>query len=322
MPAPSLTARVHQLRHEADGVLGIELRPAGATALFPAVQAGAHVDLHLPNGLLRSYSLCNPPGETHRYCLGVLKEKQGRGGSRFIHEQLRIGDEIGLSMPRNLFALDERAQTSVLLAGGIGITPILCMLQRLHALGRPVHLIYCARSRRQAAYLDELKTLTHSGATLQLHFDDEQGAAPDLRALLAPFQGEHSHFYACGPAPMLTAFEAACASLGQQHVHLERFAAAEPLAPAIAGAFVVALKKSGVEVQVPADSSVLTALLDAGCDAVYSCGEGYCGACEVPVIEGEVEHRDSLLSEAERGSNKVMMICVSRAKGARLVLDL
>jgi ferredoxin-NADP reductase len=137
MPAaPTLTARVHQLRHEADGVIGIELRPAGATELFPAVEAGAHVDLQLGNGLVRSYSLCNPPGETHRYCFGVLKEREGRGGSRYLHEQLRIGDEIGLSMPRNLFALDERAETSVLLAGGIGVTPILCMLQRLLALGR------------------------------------------------------------------------------------------------------------------------------------------------------------------------------------------
>jgi ferredoxin len=177
-------------------------------------------------------------------------------------------------------------------------------------------------TRQQAAYLAKLQALTACKASLQLHFDEEQGGPPDLHALLAPFQGEKTHFYACGPGPMLTAFESVCAALGQRHVHLERFAAAPQPHAAPAGSFVVELRRSGREVIVGAQQSLLAALQDAGLDPVYSCGDGVCGACEVAVLGGEVDHRDSLLSETERQGNKTMMVCVSRGKTERLVLDL
>lgn len=324
-----LQALVHTLRLEASGILGIELVPTGETKSFPVTEAGAHVDLHLPNGLVRSYSLCTP-GQTGRYTFGVLLDRNSRGGSRFIHEQLRVGSVIELSAPRNHFKLDESAPASVLVAGGIGITPLYAMLQRLTALGRPVHLVYCARSRREAAYLPQLAALTASHGGLTLHFDEVQGGPPDLRALLAPLAAARpgAHFYSCGPAPMLAAFESTCAGLGiaPAQVHIERFAAAPAPAASAAAApsadYVVELRKSGRIINVRADQHLLDAVLDAGCHAEYSCREGVCGACETPVIEGDIEHLDSLLTEDEQKANKTMMICVSRSRGGKLVLDL
>jgi ferredoxin-NADP reductase len=328
MPSHPLSARIHQLRHEAEGIVSVELRPAGPTASFPPVEAGAHVDVHLPNGIVRSYSLSNMPGETHRYVLGVLNDRASRGGSRFVHEQLRVGTVIGLSNPRNHFKLDESGEASVLVAGGIGITPLLSMLQRLGALGRKVHMIYCARSRREAGFLEDVARLTAATGALTLHFDDERGGPPDLKALMAPYVGANTHFYACGPAPMLAAYEAALAALGQGNVHLERFAAAPAVhaatekAEAAGGEYTVELRKSNRVITVKPGQKLLDAVLDAGISADYSCCDGICGACETPVLEGEVEHHDSLLTDDERAANKTMMICVSRAKGDKLVLDL
>ena len=190
MATSTLQALVFQMRHEAPGIVGVELRPVSAAAAFPAVEAGAHIDLHLGNGLVRSYSLVNP-GETHRYVVAVLNDRHSRGGSRFVHEQLRVGQTIAIGAPRNHFRLDEAAPRSVLLAGGIGITPVYAMLRRLAALGREAQLVYCARSRAEAAFLAEIEALADaSGGRLSLrcHFDDEQGGPPDLDRLL----GDHA----------------------------------------------------------------------------------------------------------------------------------
>lgn len=313
----SLTMRVQAMRYEARGVVSIELQDLSGGEL-PPFTPGAHIDLHLGNGLVRSYSLCGAPEARHRYTVGVLLDRASRGGSRYVHEQLRVGAELSVGAPRNNFALDETAAHTVLVAGGIGVTPIVCMARRLAELGRSFTLFYCARSRAEAAFVEALSA---HGDAVRLHFDDEAGAPPDLAALLAG-QSADTHLYCCGPGPMIKAFEAACAAHGYANVHIERFAA-DPSTEAVQeGEYTVSLARCGANVKVPAGKSLLDALLDAGIEVEHSCREGVCGSCETRVIEGEPDHRDSVLSTSERASNKTMMVCVSGCKGSRLVLDL
>lgn len=305
------------MRLEAAGVVSVELRAQNG-AILPAFEAGSHIDLHLANDLVRSYSLFNAPQERHRYLVAVLNDRNSRGGSRFVHEQLRVGSTLKISPPRNNFGLDEHATHTVLLAGGIGVTPIFCMYNRLLDIGRPVEMIYCARSRKEAAFVDELS----ASKQVRVLFDEEQGGPPDLRALLEG-RSPDTHFYCCGPAAMLSAFEAACRDLGHGHVHIERFKAAADAAPAQAGGgYRVELARSGKTIEVPSGVALLDALIAAGVDADYSCREGICGACETGVLAGTPEHHDSVLTERERASNKTMMVCVSGCKGDRLVLDI
>lgn len=319
--ASTLTALVSAMRHEADGVVTVELRPAAPNVVFPPFDPGSHIDLHLPNGLIRNYSLCEPDDGRQRYIIGVLNDRNSRGGSRYVHEQLRVGSTIRISAPRNNFALEAAAPHTVLVAGGIGITPIWCMLQQLIAQGRSVELLYCARSLREAAFVPDIRELCGDGIPARLHFDDEQGAPPGLRELLDG-KGADSHYYCCGPAPMLDAFEAACESLGYANVHLERFAAAPNRSELSSDAFEVRLAKSSLTLQVPSSKSILEAVLDAGINYEHSCREGVCGSCEARILEGEADHRDGILSKKEREAGKTMMICVSRCKRGPLVLDI
>lgn len=320
MAEQQLKVWVHTLRHEAQDTLSVELRPLQGDAL-PAFEAGAHIDLHLPNGMVRSYSLCNDSSERHRYVVAVLKDKASRGGSRCVHEQLRIGTELTISAPRNNFPLHEEALHSVLVAGGIGVTPVLCMARRLHALGRSFELMCFARSRKHMAFVSEIEAL---GAPVHWHFDDEQGRPPSLPDLLARRPADAgTHYYACGPAVMLDAFEQTCAALGHTHAHIERFAAVEVKAAADARQiYTVELKRSGQTFEVTPDTTLHKVLLAAKADVPFSCEEGVCGSCETRVLEGVIDHRDSVLSPAERATNKVMMVCVSGCKSERLVLDL
>lgn len=316
----TLQALVHTLRYEAEDITGIELRPVGGAA-FPAFTAGAHIDLHLPNGLMRSYSLLNAQGETACYRVAVLKDKASRGGSRCVHEQLRVGMKLEISAPRNNFPLHEDASHSVLVAGGIGITPILSMGRRLQQLGRSFEVLYFARSRPGAAFVSEVEAL---GAAVHWHFDVEKGGPPDLKTLLAarPAQG-NTHYYACGPSVMLDHFVKTCTDLGYANAHIERFAAVEVEASADARtSYTVELKRSGKTFTITPERSLLRQLLDGKVDVDHSCEEGVCGACETRVLEGLPDHRDSVLSSAEHASNKVMMVCVSGCKSERLVLDL
>jgi len=304
------------MRFEAKGILSVEL-VALDDATLPPFEAGSHIDLHLANGIVRSYSLLNSPTERHRYVVGVLNDRNSRGGSRYVHEQLRVGSSLTISVPRNNFPLAESAKHSVLIAGGIGITPISCMLNHLRSQDKSAELLYCARSRAEAAF----STTLLQQAGVSGHFDDEQGAPPDLRAYLAS-KPKDAHFYCCGPTPMLNAFEAICAELGLPNVHIERFAAAENVTAVQSDEYVAELARSKKIILVPAGKSLLDALLDAGLDIEHSCREGVCGSCETKVLEGEPEHRDGVLSKSERASNKMMMVCVSGCKGKRLVLDL
>ena len=308
--------RLRCITWAADGVLLLEwVDPAGAP--LPAFEAGAHINLMLPNGLSRSYSLCNAPGETHRYCVAVGRDRNSRGGSRHVHEQLRPGTLLAVSAPNNHFKLDESAPAFALMAGGIGVTPILAMARRLAALGKPVQMFYAVRSREAAAFADELAALVPA---LTLHFDNEAGGPPDLAAWLARLP-KTTGAYCCGPAPMLDGFVAACSRLGLADAHIERFAAPVSTGEALA-ACTITLQRSGRDIPVAAGTSILDALLAAGIDHPYSCKEGVCGTCETKVISGAIDHRDGVLSPAEQQRGDVMMICVSGCKGARLVLDL
>lgn len=311
---------VHTLRYEADDVIGVELRARGGGDL-PPFDAGSHIDLHLPGGLIRSYSLTNPVTERHRYVLGVLRDRASRGGSRAVHEQLRIGMPLHIAAPTNNFPLHVDAAHTVLIAGGIGVTPILCMARTLKALGKSFELIYLVRARSGAAFLGELQAL---GAPMHLHVDDERGGPADLKALLAKHApSAQTHLYACGPTGMLNAFERIAGELGHDNAHVERFAAVE-VAPATdaRASFTVELRRSGRSITVNPDKSVLETLIAAGVKVDHSCCEGVCGTCETRVLDGEPDHRDSVLSAKERASNKVMMLCVSGCKSASLVLDL
>ncbi|WP_310631351.1 PDR/VanB family oxidoreductase [Paraburkholderia sp.] len=313
-----LQARVRTLRHEAQRIASIELVPVEGE-VFPPFTPGAHLDVHLPNGLTRSYSLVNAPEEQGRYVIGVLHDEKSRGGSRWLHEELRCGATLSIGAPRNNFALDEAASSTLLVAGGIGVTPMLCMYRKLRERGRAVQFVYCARSRAQAAFLDELAAL---GGEVQLHFDDEHDGRPfDLAACLAR-QTSDVHAYCCGPGAMLDAFQSACAEAGIANVHIERFAASAPVESAQRTGYTVELARSGRTLFVPAGKPLLDALLDADVDVEYSCREGLCGACQTRVLGGCVDHRDSVLTQSERAANDAMMICVSGAQSGTLVLDL
>jgi vanillate O-demethylase ferredoxin subunit len=253
--------------------------------------------------------------------IAVNRDVASRGGSSFVHDVIKAGDIITVSHPRNNFALHEEAEHSILIAGGIGITPLLSMVRRLETLGRSWELFYAARTRRAAAFLDELGAV-RPNVHLNAHFDfddERQGRMFDLPAAVkkAPAQ---AHLYCCGPLPMLDAFEAAAADRPSDHVHVEYFQARE--APAIEGGFEIRLARSNRTVAVEAGQTILDALLDAGIAANYACTEGVCGTCETRVLEGIPDHRDQFLSKEEQAANKSIMICCSGAKSRTLILDL
>lgn len=315
----TLQLQVRGLRLEAEGVLGIELAdPDGAE--LPAFEAGAHVDLHLPGGLVRSYSLAGDPADRRRWRLGVLREAQGRGGSRALHERLRLGERLTVGAPRQAFPLPARARHLVLLAGGIGITPLKAMAHQLVREGRSFELHLCARSPRHAAYAEELQALVPAGR-LHLHFDGgEPARGLDIAALLAaPAEGTHACY--CGPAGFMRACAEATAHWPAGTVHCEHFKPPEPATAALpAGAFEVHLARAGLTLQVQPAQTIVRAIELAGLRVPTSCLSGLCGACKVAVLEGEPEHHDYILSDEEKA--RCMTVCVSRARGPRLVLDL
>ncbi|MGY3607396.1 PDR/VanB family oxidoreductase [Bradyrhizobium sp. Lot11] len=253
--------------------------------------------------------------------VAINRDAEGRGGSRLIHDTVRVGDIMTISHPRNNFVLEEDAAHSVLIAGGIGITPLLSMIRRLEMLGRSWELFYAARTRFAAAFLDELHALRPDvQENLHVTFDHAPlGRKLDLAAIVEGAPAE-AHLYCCGPLSMLGAFEAATTARPAAHVHVEYFKAREK--PAAESGFEVRLARSGRTITVEPGKTILNALLDAGMTANYACAEGVCGTCETRVIEGIPDHRDQFLSAEERAANKTMMICCSGSKSATLVLDL
>ncbi|MEV0371599.1 PDR/VanB family oxidoreductase [Streptomyces sp. NPDC050636] len=301
---------------EAEGV--VRLRLEGEK--LPGWEPGAHIDLVLPSGTVRQYSLCGEPSTPGSYTIAIRLIEDGRGGSREVHEQLHEGTVVEVRGPRNRFRLDE-CPAYLFLAGGIGVTPILPMLRQAEAEGVPWRLVYAGRSRASMPFLSEIEKLAGAGSDrLTVVAEDEDGR-PDLAAVLADAP-PHAAVYCCGPEPLMDAV-AALLPKGPDGLTLytERFAPAAPVPTGGNAPFEVELRRTGRTVTVPPDTSVLRAIRDQALpDLPYSCEQGFCGTCQQRVLAGEVDHRDELLTDAERDDS--LLICVSRARGDRLVLDL
>lgn len=325
MTAPDLSRRVVVVAKEtlADDVVALTLAAVDGSPL-PAAEPGAHVDLALPGAgdvVERQYSLCGA-ADARTWTVAVLRERPGRGGSARVHDALAVGDELTARGPRNHFAFDP-SSPAVFVAGGIGITPVVAMVAAAEAAGVPWVLHYSGSSRARMAFADELAA-KHPGRVV-LHVADEGGRA-DLDALL----GDPGAFpagaqvYCCGPARFMAGVEAAVRAWPHGSLHLERFEPKDRPASSADGAFEVELRLSGSTVTVPADRSILECVEDAGVLVLSSCREGTCGTCETPIVAGEADHRDSVLTPDEQAENRTMMLCVSRAAAGcpRLVLEL
>jgi tetrachlorobenzoquinone reductase len=311
----TIAMRLTGISYAAEQVHLYEFRPVSG-APVPRFTAGAHVDLHLPNGLVRQYSIANAEEQGDRYVLGVKRETAGRGGSRFMHDELRVGAVLAVGGPRNNFPLVEAATHSVLIAGGIGVTPIVSMVARLRSLRRSWELHYAVRRRSEAAFLDELRA---GDGPQRLHVDEEQGGVLDVSRIVRAAPRD-AHLYCCGPTPMLEAITVAAAAWPSQQVHLEHFSAS--IAAPVERGFVVELARSKVRVSIAPGQTILEALRARGVKVETSCEQGICGSCETRVLSGEPDHRDLLLSPEERATNEVMMICCSGSRSKVLVLDL
>jgi vanillate O-demethylase ferredoxin subunit len=322
-----LTVRVAKIERAAEDVLALELRAAPGYVLSPFT-AGSHIDVELPakdaagHFIVRQYSLCNPPSEHDRYLIAVGRDANSRGGSTWIHDTLKEGDTLRISTPRNHFPLVEDASATVLVAGGIGITPMLAMASRLSALGRKWTLYYCARTPQRAAFKEILEQLP---GELVPVYDGVPGGSPiDLVEVMKSAPAD-AHLYCCGPTSLMEAFEKAAQARPAQHVHVEWFKP-RPTAAAAQGdweeTFSIKLARTGTTLAVPANKSILDVLIDAGVSVPYSCCDGVCGTCETRVLDGIPEHRDSVLFGEEAAANDRIMVCVSRCRTPSLTLDL
>jgi cytochrome P450/ferredoxin-NADP reductase len=316
-----LPLTVTDIRVEADEVVSVRLARADGDEL-PAWQPGSHIELRLPSGRLRQYSLCGDPADRAGWRIGVLREAAGRGGSLELHALAQPGATFVVRGPRNHFPLVD-AESYLFLAGGIGITPILAMVRAAGAAGRPFSVVYGGRTRASMAFADELAAAAGDALTL---LPQDESRLPDLRALLAT-AGSGTAVYCCGPAPMIAAVESCCAELGLSgQLHVERFTAGDDLEQAIGKAentaFDVHLARTDRTMRVPPDKRLIEVLREAVPGLSYDCEKGYCGACETRVLGGTPEHRDSVLTEDERAAGRTMMICVGRCSSARLILDL
>lgn len=321
MTAATLNVRVARKAHEATDIQTFELVATDGSAL-PSFSAGAHIDVHLPNGVVRQYSLCNDPGERHRYVIGVLRDPASRGGSLAMHDSVHEGDVLQISAPKNHFPLTHEARRSLLLAGGIGVTPILCMAERLALTGAEFEMHYCSRSAGRTAFLQRIRSAAFA-PRVQVHFDD--GAAEqrfDLATVVAtPEPGVH--LYVCGPKGFMDAVLARARMQGwpEAQLHYEFFAA-EVRKSDTDGAFEVRLASSGRTIAVAPAQTVAAALAAAGVDIPTSCEQGVCGTCLTRVLAGEPDHRDAYLTPDEQSANDQFLPCCSRSKSPLLVLDL
>ncbi len=317
----SLTVRVQSRTEEAVDICSFELVEVQGRPM-PGFSAGSHVDVELGNGLTRQYSLCNDPSENHRYLIAVLRDEHSRGGSRAMHEQVNIGDILTISTPKNHFPLAHGGKRSLLLAGGIGVTPILCMAERLAVMGADFEMHYCTRSRQRMAFHARISAAIYA-PRVQFHHDD---GAPqqklDLVNLLAkPEAG--THLYVCGPKGFMDAVlsTARAAAWPEEQLHYEFFGA-HIAKSANDQRFQVKLASSGRIVTVPKDRTVVQALAEAGVEVQTSCEQGVCGTCVTRVLEGEPDHKDLYLTPEEQAKNDQFTPCCSRSKSALLVLDL
>ncbi|AYC33873.1 oxidoreductase [Pseudomonas cavernae] len=289
---------------------------------LPGFTGGSHIIVQMQGAdgrrFSNAYSLMSDPADTREYQIGVRLEEQSKGGSAFMHGEVQVGSELTISTPNNLFALDPAAGKHVLIAGGIGITPFLAQLHELRAQGTDYELHYAFRAPEHGAFQDELNAGPHAART-QFYIDSLERKL-DLAGLLGNLAAD-AHVYVCGPKPLIDAVIATAKLLGiaDRRVHWEQFAAT----PASGGAFTVVLAKSGRELRVEEGMSILQAIEKTNAAQVEClCREGVCGTCETRILEGEAEHFDQYLSDEEKAAQQTMMLCVSRARSERLVLDL
>lgn len=319
-PQPRLAVRIRQRRREVNNIVGIELEACGGEVLL-GFSAGSHIDIVLPSGLIRQYSLCSVPERPDIYCIAVLLEAESRGGSREVHA-LAIGQELAISPPRNNFPLADHHESAVLMAGGIGVTPIMTMARSLHRQGVPFAFHYLTRSRALTAFRKELQGAGY-GLSLHLRHDEDDGIAKlaELEERIGP-PGKDRHLYVCGPQPLIHVAVAAARQAGwsEEAIHVEHFKA--PGDPVAGKPVTLRLAKSGITVEVPGYRTLAKALSDAGVSVPVSCEQGICGTCIVGVIAGTPDHRDSFLSPAEREEGNCMAMCCSRALTLALTLDL
>jgi len=315
-------ARVVRIRDEADKIRSFDLAAPDGGEL-PSFTAGAHVDVHLPNGMVRQYSISSDPDDRRRYVIGVQREPDSRGGSACLHDEVEEGDTLAITEPLNNFPIREGARRVILIAGGIGITPVLAMVRQLHKSGADWQLHYCARAPERAAFRALLSAPPY-GARTHFHYD---GGVPalglDVKALLAtPQPGDH--LYCCGPAGLMSAVRAASDHWPAGTVHFEYFSIDESVIGEHEpdAAFEVEIASSGEVFEVPADKTILDVLEENGIAVDSACKDGLCGTCITGVLAGEPDHRDMVLDDEEHASNTLMTVCCSRARSKRLKLDL
>lgn len=305
---------------EAEGIVSFELISMDGQAL-PPFSAGSHIDVQIRDGLVRQYSLCNAPTEQHRYQIGVLRDANSRGGSIAMHDEIDVGSVLQISAPKNHFPL-VHAKRTLLFAGGIGVTPILCMAERLAATGALFDMHYCARSPERTAFQGRI---AQSGFADRVHFHFDSGAPEqklDVAALIAAPEAD-THLYICGPGGFIDHVVDTAKKLGwpSAQVHLEYFGAA-PVDVSGDAAFDVKIASSGQVISIPSGQTVVHVLGEHGIDIPVSCEQGVCGTCLTRVLDGVPDHRDLYLTDEERAANDQFTPCCSRAKSALLVLDI
>jgi ferredoxin-NADP reductase len=312
-----MQVRVRKIVWRAEGINSYELVSPDQAPL-PPFTAGGHIDVQIPGGFVRQYSLCNDPRERHRYVIGVLREDSGRGGSRAFHERVRAGDILSISGPRNNFPLANGARRHLLIAGGIGSTPLIAMVWQMLGDDAEFEMHYCARSPERAAFRHQLAAPALKGR-VSFHYDGgdpRQGL--DLAAVLKHYR-EGTHLYCCGPAGLMGAVQSAAAHWPAGTVHFEYFAA--PRAElSVDTEFRIRIASTGAELPVPPDRTILEVLRGNGVQIESSCAAGVCGTCRTRYLEGEPDHRDFVLTADEQA--EYVMVCCSRSRSGLLVLDL
>jgi vanillate O-demethylase ferredoxin subunit len=318
---PTLTLSIRSVVAEADGIVGIELVDPEGRDLEPFT-AGAHIDVHVADGIVRQYSLCNDPTEHHRYVIAVLNDPASRGGSRALHRTARPGGRLTVSVPRNHFKLNAGATRHLLLAGGIGVTPMMAMAATLEAEGADWHMHYCTRSPEKTAFLGRLRPLAAAGKVQFHHDGGDPARGLDLKSVLQDYQ-PGTHLYYCGPPGFMAAAAQAAVHWPAEAVHFEYFSppADRPAVPArVNTPFQVKIASTGDVFDVPADRTIIQVLRQNGFSVDTSCEDGFCGTCLTKYVAGEPEHRDSVLDDDDR--KDFVLICCARSKTPVLVLDL
>ncbi|WGK62486.1 PDR/VanB family oxidoreductase [Halopseudomonas sp. SMJS2] len=322
MDTSAIEVKIVRKAVAARDIVTLELAAVDGSSL-PPFSAGSHIDVEVRPGLLRQYSLCNDSSEQHRYVIGVLRDPVSRGGSIAVHDDLHEGQEIRISRPRNLFPLVANAKNSLLLAGGIGVTPILCMAERLARTKVAFSMHYCARSPDRMAFREQIQAADYADR-VHLHFDDGTDEQKlDLPTVLQQ-QSDDTHLYVCGPGGFIdfVLSTAKAAGWAEDRIHYEFFSAKEIDTSDDAG-FEVQIASTGQVCAIGEDDTIVSVLAEAGVEISTSCEQGICGACITRVLEGEVDHRDQVLSDQERDEEGWFTPCCSRgAAGKRLILDL